>query len=329
MASPSQSACWRPFKSTSPFNTALPSSPKLAPNSALEVKHMLAYGWSFGGSTRGYGVPRDGTHPVYFATDSDPEMTITCKHDFGADSCTGANRVNIGGRRIHVPAGARPEDDSDAHMTVIETATGAEYDLWDTTVSGSTLAAGSGAEVNVSTGNGTGGGGNAAGFALSAGLLRPSELAAGRIDHALVVSIPCTDAVGANVGFAWPATGGWGSTCPSSASSAPKLGQLIVLQMSKSQIAHSHAPAWEKTIMSALAHYGAYVEDVNGGPSNTGIYVLTQGAESWTSVGRPNKWAAVARKFHESGSTLTSSVPIPTKRLEIVAACVTKGTCDR
>ena len=41
-------------------------------------------------------------------------------------------------------------------------------------------------------------------FALSAGLVRPAELAAGQINHALVVTVPCVNATGPK-GFAWPA----------------------------------------------------------------------------------------------------------------------------
>jgi hypothetical protein len=327
LSSSYQPACWRPLAGSSTFNTELPASPQLAPNSSSVVNHMLSLGWSFGGSTSGYGVPRDGTHPVYFARSSDPLKTIKCRFLYGPGSCTGPNGSTINGMRIHVPAGAQPEADSDSHMTVIETGSGEEFDFWEADVTSSTISVSTGAEINADTSSGLGSQGDAAGFALSAGLLRPSELASGHINHALVVSVPCTDAVGADVGYTWPASGGWGSTCPTAASSAPELGQLIALHMTSAQIARYHAPAWQKTIMTALAHYGAYIEDVNGGPSNTGIYVLTQGTQSWTSLGLPDQWSKVARKFGFSQPTLTSRVAIPTRDLEMVNTCVTRRTC--
>ena len=81
------------------------------------------------------------------------------------------------------PRGPQPENGTDAHLTVIESATGQEYDFWEASISGSTISAGSGSVVNANTGNGLGAQGDAANFALTAGLLRPSELASGVIDH--------------------------------------------------------------------------------------------------------------------------------------------------
>ena len=211
MSSSSQPACWHPFNGA-PFNTALSSAPALAPNSAAVVSHMTAYKWSLGLPGGGFTVGA-GSRAVFFASASDPTMKIVCTDALGSGSCKGANGVNIGGQTINVPAGAQPENGSDGHLTVIETATGAEYDFWDTSISGSTIEAGTGSVVNTNTGTGLGAQGDAANFALTAGLLRPSELASGVINHALVVTVPCTNANGATVGFSYPATGGWGEAC--------------------------------------------------------------------------------------------------------------------
>ena len=179
-------------------------------------------------------------------------------------------------------------------MIIVETATGQEYDFWHTSISGSTLTAGTGAVENVNTSAGTADAGDAAAFALTAGLLRPSELASGHINHALVMTIPCTDANGPTVGYSWPATGGWGEYCgeywTESASSAPTIGQLFKLNMTDAQIAASGAPTWEQTIMTALAHYGAYAEDTEGDWHNEGMYILAQDPISFTSIGQPNAW---------------------------------------
>ena len=56
---------------------------------------------------------------MFFAQSSDPTMKIVCTDAFGAGSCTGANGVAIGGQTINVPAGLKPENGSDAHLTVI------------------------------------------------------------------------------------------------------------------------------------------------------------------------------------------------------------------
>jgi len=201
-------------------------------------------------------------------------------------------------------------------MVIVETDTGQEYDFWHASVSASILRAGTGSVENVKTADGTKAGGDAAGLALSGGLLRPSELASGHIDHALAIDIPCTNAHGRDTGYVWPATGGWGDSCgqhwSESASGAPAIGQLFQLRMSDAQIAASGAPAWQQTIMTALARYGAYAEDTNGSWHHEGISFFVQDPTSWTSLGRPNRWVNVVNQLGGQNGTLTSSIPIPT-----------------
>ena len=328
MSSTSQPACWHSFTGA-PFNTALASAPALAPDSAAVVAHMTAYDWSVGLPGGGFTMAA-GSRPVFFASPSDPTMKIVCTNALGVGSCTGVNHVNIAGQTINVPAGAQTENGSDGHLTVVETATGAEYDFWDTSISGSTIEAGTGSVVNVNTGNGLGAEGDAANFALTAGLLRPSELASGTINHALVVTVPCTDANGATVGYSYPATGGWGEACGDywneSGSGAPMLGQLLRLNMTDAQIAASGAPVWQQTIMTALAHYGAYIEDTDGS-WNSGIDLITQDSTSWTALGLPDQWAGLEQQYGDLGGALSSSVPIPVSQLQVVSACVPEGTC--
>jgi hypothetical protein len=248
-------------------------------------------------------------------------MTIRCANAAGQGSCTGKNGINIDGARIHVPAGARPYANSDGHLTIIETATGAEYDFWEASMSGSTISAGTAAVVNVNTGSGRGSQGDAAAFGLTAGLLRPSELASGEIDHPLIITVPCVDGTGSR-GFTWPAEGGWGSPCGPNGSAAdvnaPELGQLLQLNMSDSQIRASSAPSWQKTIMTALAHYGAYVEDVDGNQA-TGLDIISQASSSWTDLGKPDAWAPLG--------ALKSSTPIPVGDFQVVSPCVPQGRC--
>ena len=332
MSSASQPACWRPFSASSPFNSQLSSSPALAPDSATVQQHMATYGWSIDGSTSGFSLSGSGTRPVYYATASDPVMTVRCTDEDGPGTCQGTNNLDVNGVQIHVPTGAEPDSNWDGHMTVIETATDTEYDFWHTSVSGTTLTAGAGSETSIDTSNGTGSQGDAAYFALSAGLLRPAELASGQINHALVVTVPCTNATGSNVGYSYPALGGWGEYCGEywneSAASAPMLGQRFQLNMTDAQIAASGAPSWEQTIMTALAHYGAYIEDTNGSWQNEGMDILTQDPISWTSLGAANQWASVINQLGGSNSTLSSRVPIPESRLQLVNTCVTQGTCS-
>ncbi|HLI60903.1 MAG TPA: hypothetical protein VKV21_14675 [Solirubrobacteraceae bacterium] len=324
----SAGSCWTPFAGAPVFNTRLSTDPPLAPDNAAVQDHMVKYGWTIGWDPHQFSIG-PGSRPVFYGTPSDPVMTIHCTSSEGPGTCQGQNGTDINGVRINVPAGARPDGNGDAHMTIIETANGDEYDLWHASVSGSTITAGTGAETNVGTGTGTGSGGDAANLALSAGLLRPSELMSGHIDHALVIVVPCTDATGFHVGYTWPATGGWGQACGQGVaedpSTAPELGQLLRLDMTPAQIAASGAPAWEQTIMTALADYGAYIEDTGGLARQMSL--IAESPSSWTDLGRPDQWAEAARMFGEHGDTLTSDVPIPTGDLQVVDTCVTRGTC--
>jgi hypothetical protein len=335
MSSTSQAACWQPFAAGlfngGPFNYQLSSTPALAPNSAAVASHMSSNNWTFGYPGYQGFMLGPGSRPVFFAKSSDPTMKIICLNTFGPGSCTGANGVKIGGQTINVPAGLQPENGTDAHLTVVETATGQEYDFWDASISGSTISAGSGSVVNTNTGTGLWAQGDAANFALTAGLLRPSELASGVINHALVVSVPCTNANGSNVGYSYPASGGWGEACGDywneSGNGAPMLGQQLRLNMTDAQIAASGAPAWQQTIMTAMAHYGAYIEDTDGS-WNSGINIITQDSESWTDLGQPDQWAALAQQYGTANGMLSSNVPIPVSQLQVVSACVSLARCS-
>jgi hypothetical protein len=332
-----QTACWRPFSALSPFNRRLPTRPLLSPANAAVQRHMRAYHWvvQASGSTSTHRFvldPTDGSRPVYFGSADDPVVTISCVGWYGAASCAGANGVTTDGAQVHVPPGALPAQNWDAHMAIVDTTNGNEYDLWQTKIENGIISAGTGAVENVYVSDGLDAGGDAADLALTGGLLRPSELMSGHIDHALVISVPCTSATGANVGFSWPASGGWGEVCghyqAETASDAPPIGALFRLNMSRRQIARSHAPKWQKTIETALAQYGAYAEDTNG-PAEAGLDVMMQDEISWTSIDQRNQWRTALHKYHAHRGQLVSRVPIPTRRLELVAPCVQRDRCGR
>ena len=228
------------------------------------------------------------------------------------------------------PGGAQPQSGSDGHLTVIETATGAEYDFWDAAIEGSTLEAGTGSVVNVNTGNGLGAQGDAANFALSAGLLRPSELASGVINHALVVTVPCTSANGATVGYSYPATGGWGEACGDywneSGNGAPLLGQLLRLNLTDAQITSSRGATMaedDHDCAGALRrlHRGhRRLDQQRDRRHHPGLRVLDR-SRSARPVGGDR---ATVRGLR---GVLSSSVPIPVSALQVVNVCVALGTC--
>jgi hypothetical protein len=332
LMSSSQTSCWRPFASTSPFNTLLPADPKPAADNATVRQHIASYRWHVENSAASFAISApERTRAVYYAKPSDPVMTIRCAAAYGPTSCKGANHISTNGARIHVPAGAQPDSNADRHMSIIETNTGTEYDLYQASVSGSTISAKTAAAFNANTSDGTRDGGDAASLALTAGLLRPSELLAGHIDHALAISVPCVNANGAAVGYVWPASGGWGEPCGTywseTASTAPPIGTLFKLDMTDAEIAGSGAPAWERTVMTALAHYGAYAEDTNGSWHDQSMAIAMQDTGSFTSIRQADQWARTVAALGGRNGALTSSVPIPAGRLEVVDPCNVRGTC--
>ncbi len=321
-------ACWRPYASNSPFNTPLPSNPTLAANSSAEISQMDSNDYHFDGSSSQYQFYSDGSRAVYFANDSDPLVTIDCTAYWGPNTCQGWNGIPINNIQIHIPAGAQPEQDWDHHMIVIDTTTGTEYDFerasW---TSSNVLTVWSGSAMPVG-GNGLDGGADAADLGLLAGTITAAQLASGTIDHALAVSVPCT------TGYVWPATGAFGQACSAvnqGSADAMPMGALLQLNMTTSQIAATHAPAWEQTIMRAMATYGMYANDTNGSSDTTTLEVEKWDDISYTSLGQAPQMANLVKSLggqsNGSGGFIVDGVPIPVSKLRVIAPCVQHGTC--
>src|SRR4029079_5023826 len=66
-------------------------------------------------------TPNDYFHPIYYSRPGDPTYNITC---------TGTCSFDNNGQPIAVPLQARPSNSRDAHMAVIDTSTGWEYDRY-------------------------------------------------------------------------------------------------------------------------------------------------------------------------------------------------------
>ena len=112
-------------------------------------------------------------------------------------------------------------------MIVVDQSTGTEYDFerasW-TDPTDLTVWSASAIPVAGTGATGLGAQADAANIGMLAGVIRPSELAAGAINHALAVSVPCTS------GYVWPATGPWGLDCKTigqDPASAPPMGGLL------------------------------------------------------------------------------------------------------
>jgi hypothetical protein len=283
---------WAPYAcATSPWNLRVSAGPTYASYSSAVVATEFA-----GGNTQPVreeeAGPYDYGHPIYYASASDPLVSVHC-----VSYC---DTIDNGGlpASIYLPAQARPAGGADAHMAVIQP-DGSEIDMWSTTapagnwVSGATVTAQSVADCgNFARGSGftpTGPAATAGGACLAAGLLRANELLAGSIDHALALVAQCV------VGWQYPAYANASSdTCTSG--QGPALGGRLWYDVPDATTnANTALRPWEKAILNALHDYGGYLEDdFAGGSGVSGIGFMAESGEAPWAFGQPDPFAALA-----------------------------------
>jgi hypothetical protein len=325
-------ACWTPFNSGSPFNTQIPAGSPSASDSSAIVSHMLRYTYRFEGDGQHFRFHSQGSRPIYWSKPTDPLVTVHCTAEWGPGTCQGANGQVIDNIQIHIPAGAQPQNSWDHHMVVVDQQNNVEYDFERASWSGPhELTVWSGSQIPAAGPDATGLGGNAdaGSFGLLAGIVRASEFRSNSINHALAISVPCTQ------GYVWPAKGPWGLDCgqdSQSSSDAPHMGTLLQLQMSDAQIAATGAPQWQQAIMRAMSHYGLYINDTNGSDDPQEIGLEREDDIAYTSLGQPARMAAAVQAV---GGTAAGSegfavagVRIDVSKLRVVDPCIVQRTCS-
>lgn len=310
-------ACWRPYASSSPWNTPIASDPKLVANSAQIVSRVMSWGAPSDFMAGTADTADDWAHPTYYAQLTDPLYQLHCTE-------TSWGICPVEGMRIQAPSAARPGGGDDAHMTVVDQIGGWEYDMWSVSSKpryGGRLDFRWGGRTRLD-GDGRKAGATAAHFGLLAGIIRAQELAAGQINHALFMVTRCSSGT-----YVYPALG-HGGAC-SSTTNAPPMGARLQLNMSAAQIAALAVPAWKKTILEAMATYGMYFGD-SGGSGAWGIQ--TESGSTYTSFGREDRLVAFARNNGlpsyngDYRFDLAEGVDW-TKYLRIIDPCETLGTC--
>lgn len=290
-------ACYRPFLPSSPFNTKLPSAPKIASNSAAVVRRVLSIDTPIApGSTQPANLvaysSHDGGWPTYWSVAKDPTFNLECD-EFG-----GACSIAASGLRVHVPAGAILQGGcgaataEDRHMTIVDQESGWEYDLWHVSTcpipaTGGTIKLGWGGRARMDgDGRDTDGGeGMASYFANLAGRVRAEELAAHKIDHALSIVIDCDDGT-----FVFPAKA-HDKKCADTFD-APPMGARFQLDLTSAEIDALPSPAWKKALLHAMAEYGMFFGDTG---STFFFDVQTEGGRQYVATGVEDAWLLLAK----------------------------------
>lgn len=189
------SGVWRPYSDLSPWNTPIGANPSIDPDSEsliADFESSSEYGEHLDVNIEGFSIP------LFWADASTPRVSITC--EVGGHGFVGDNGMSATAE-IPMPSGAVPDPESDHHLLIIDTGTNTEYGLWNAQDSGGTWTCGLGALQDL---NGDGvrplaavadpwweaHGPRACGYGLVAGLIRPEEVEAGVIEHALVIAYP-------------------------------------------------------------------------------------------------------------------------------------------
>jgi hypothetical protein len=289
-------ASWRPYAAGSVFNRAIGADATALPGSRRMTARVLSWGPPSPITAGLTGTTGDFDHPVFFARVDDPLVRLRALRPWGHNP--------LSGRAIRIPRAARAAAGGDAHLAVVQP-DGTEYDFWDVRDGGvrdGRLRFGWGGRLRID-GPGIDGAATAAGYGLLAGAIRPEELAAGRIDHALFLVQRCAgDGVGYDghvqpaapedlgSSFVRPAVKG-GARCAGADREAPPLGAHYQLDMSDSDIAALELPAWKTAILRALARYGGYAGDTGG----AGLGFITVSGESYAGYGAGDPLVRVAR----------------------------------
>jgi hypothetical protein len=328
---------YQPFAADSPFNVLIPANPQLDPNSSQIISTLLGMTNDSLGALRTAAEPKniDYTIPFYYSLPTDPLFTIQCFYDGPPPKWGNCPLQNA---QIHIPSYALPENSggaplkSDHHLGIVDPQTNTEYDLWASAKpkpGGGVLRIGWGG-TGPTTGLGINVfGATASGFALTIGIVRAADINAGNIPHALQMAIPCA------ANGVYPAAVESDLQCPSGPI-PPYYGMRMQLDMTDAEIQALNAPAYVKTLYTALAHYGAFVSDTGTGDS---IGFQTESGLTYTQLGLADPWVALAR-----ANGLTPNPPEPDPyaayyfpldvtgvdlyhRLRVLAPCVTAGTC--
>jgi hypothetical protein len=254
------------YLADSPFNMPIPAHATIDRESQSMTRRMTESLGAFVISVKRWSVP------VYYAG------TTTRRYDVRM------TESGLTAYRVPIPLDARPSapfppQNTDGGMAVLDPSTGCEYDFWKARRLGRSWNARGVNRLRVDSSGifKRGDSARGSGFALAAGLIRPEELAAGVIRHALVFTLPAPYVKGG--GPVPPATESDGDSILPGA-----LPEGARVQLDPAFDVSSLANRWERIIARALQRYGMYLSDRGGG----GVGLTAQNPQSYRD--NPYPW---------------------------------------
>ncbi len=233
------------FAEWSPWNTAIPDDPRLAPDSEEVVAALTVSG-------RATALLYDFGVPVYEAEVDAPRVSVTCRQDWGW--------CPVEGEEVPIPAGAQPSSGDDGSLVVIDREAGRVWDFWQAREVDSgqwSVSWGTWAELDgdgIGPEEGVNGGATGSGINLLAGVIRLQEIRDGEIPHALAFAsaLSCPDE------YRYPATKTDGDDAVE-----PCVPQGARLQLDPSIDVRSipGITPGEIAVAEALQTYGGFVKD--------------------------------------------------------------------
>jgi len=266
-------ACSRPYSDASPWNTPIGDTPRY---DAQSDWHVGALQGTFSSDPTQY------TYPVFEVAGSTPRRTVSLSGFFSNVTNGGLTLVNQRGGTVDlpIPENAVAAAGSDAQIILVDPSTGDEWGASHfTRTAFGALTAWNVYHYNTRwigvpprAANGGGFANRGAGVTYLSGLVRPCEIAQGRIDHALAFAYDYPTGE-----FIYPATKSDGnSTDPRDLPEGARL--QLDPRLSEAQIRGWGCSGPCLTIARALQDYGMYVIDNSGRPKTMLEY---EGTAQW------------------------------------------------
>lgn len=276
--SPAQEA-WRPFSDISIWNLPIGDNPLIDSNSDLYLKQINA---DYRQQTRAVdqcyvSTSREAWGVAFYFIDQltpYPSMLFLKSHTHWGQPLSAP-----------FPAWAIADPSEDAHLCIVDRRNHLEWDFWNVKGSYPSVSCGSSALVNT-LGDGIIAGFHGcreAGFPLSAGLIRPEELVAGKINHALVYGFDCRNGYDQ---FVYPAITGCDSNNGPDGAHVLPIGSRLQL---KPQTDISSLTPAARVVAQALKTYGMFLGD-EGDSHSFSIFIQSVGNDGSRLIRYQDLW---------------------------------------